>query len=148
MGAEAHRFLKSGSSSSMFRLATLGGLSLGNSEAAHVAIPRRRLALLALLAVAADRGLSRDQLVAYFWPDSSAEYARHSLEQLLYSLRHQLHPGLFRGTDPLSLNPEIVTSDVAAFEDALARGADHEAAELYAGDFLDGFYLSKAAEFE
>src|SRR4249920_2331807 len=87
----------------MFRLATLGGLSLGNSEAADVAIPRRRLALLALLAVAGDRGLSRDKLVAYFWPDSSAEYARHSLEQLLYSLRHQLHHGLFRGTDPMSL---------------------------------------------
>jgi len=132
----------------MFRLAALGGLSLGNSEAADVAIPRRRLALLALLAVAGDRGLSRDKLVALFWPDSSAEYARHSLEQLLYSLRHQLHPGLFRGTDPISLNPEVVTSDVTAFEQALARGADHEAADVYAGDFLDGFYLSRSAEFE
>ena len=84
----------------MFRLATLGGLSLGNSAAADVAIPRRRLALLALLAAAGDRGLSRDKLVAYFWPDSAAEDARHSLEQLLYSLRQQVHGSVFRVRTP------------------------------------------------
>jgi len=132
----------------MFRLATLGGLSLGNSAAADVAIPRRRLALLALLAAAGDRGLSRDKLVAYFWPDSAAEDARHSLEQLLYSLRQQVHGSVFRGSDPLCLNPEVITSDVAVFEAALARGADDEAVCAYTGDFLDGFYINRATEFE
>ena len=42
----------------------------------------------------------------------------------------------------------IIVSDVQAFEDALERRADAAAAELYAGPFLDGFYLSDAAEFE
>ena len=132
----------------MFRLVTLGGLSLTNSSASDVAIPRRKLALLALLAVAGDRGLSRDKLVAYFWPDGSADDARHSLEQLLYSVRQQLDGSVFRGTDPLSLNPAVITSDVAVLEDALARGADGDAVCAYTGDFLDGFYLNKATEFE
>jgi two-component SAPR family response regulator len=41
-----------------------------------------------------------------------------------------------------------ITSDVRAFEDALARGAPEEAAELYAGPFLDGFFLANSTEFE
>jgi DNA-binding SARP family transcriptional activator len=132
----------------MFCLRTLGGLSLGNSGASDVAIPRRRLALLALLAAAGNRGLSRDKLVSYFWPEGSPEDARHSLEQLLYSVRHQVHGSVFRGTDPVCLDPDVITSDVAAFEDALARGADNEAVRHYTGDFLDGVYLNNTGEFE
>src|SRR5262245_17490540 len=104
----------------MFRLATLGGLSVTEGVAASdVALPRRRLALLALLAAANDRGLTRDKLVAYLWPESSSDDARHSLEQLLYSLRRQLGPRVLSGVDPLRLNPDVITSDLATFVAAL-----------------------------
>ncbi len=132
----------------MFRLETLGGLALTDGTAVAVTTQRRRLALLALLAVAGEHGLTRDKLVAYLWPDSPSDNARHSLEQLLYELRRQLGDSVLLGPDPLRLNPDIITSDVTQFGQAIASGVPAEAFELYRGPFLDGFYLSDAAEFE
>ena len=132
----------------MLRLQTFGGLVLLDSAGTAVATQRRRLALLALLGVAGERGLTRDKLVAYLWPESSADHARHALEQLLYELRRQVSDKLFLGTDPVALNPELVESDVGQFETALARGAAADAVAYYRGAFLDGFYLRGAEEFE
>ena len=132
----------------MFRLQTLGSLALTDGLAPGVTTQRRRLALLALLAVAGERGIRRDKLVAYLWPDSPSDNARHGLEQLLYALRRQLGDSALLGPDPLRLNPEVITSDVAQFEQAIARGAPAEAVRLYLGPFLDGFYLSDATGFE
>jgi DNA-binding SARP family transcriptional activator len=132
----------------MFRLETFGGLVLTDGAGPIVTLQRRRLALLALLAAADNRGLSRDRLVALLWPEAGAESARHSLEQLLYLLRRQLDESLFIGADPLRLNPQIMTSDVAAFEHMLARADDAGAVAVYHGAFLDGFYLADEGEFE
>jgi DNA-binding SARP family transcriptional activator len=127
----------------MFRLQTLGGLALSDPAGAPMAIQRRRLALLALLAAAGEGGLRRDKLVARLWSESSSENARHALEQLLYSLRRQFPPnGPFSGPDPIRLDSAIVESDIQEFEDALRRGALSEAVALYQGPFLDGFYLA------
>jgi eukaryotic-like serine/threonine-protein kinase len=132
----------------MFRLETLGGLALTNEAAGAVTTQRRRLALLALLAVAGERGLTRDKLVAYLWPDSPSDNARHALEQLLYELRRQLGESFLLGPDPLRLNSGIISSDIAEFRNAVASGTPGDAVALYRGPFLDGFYLSDAAEFE
>lgn len=132
----------------MFRLEMFGGLRLVDGSGATVPTQRRRLALLTLLAVAGARGLSRDKVVGYLWPESPGPNARHALEQLLYALRQRIHQTLFRGTDPLHLNPDLITSDVAEFEQAITRDAAVEAAELYRGPFLDGFYVGDAGEFE
>ncbi|HEX3232664.1 MAG TPA: BTAD domain-containing putative transcriptional regulator [Gemmatimonadales bacterium] len=135
----------------MLRLRTFGGLSLsrGAENLTGAVTQRRRLAILALLAVARDGGLSRDKLQACLWPESDAERARHVLNQLLYAQRRQ--PGqeaLFVGKKTLRLNPEVITTDVAEFEEALTRGALEEAVALYGGPFLDGFFLKDAPEFE
>jgi serine/threonine-protein kinase len=85
-------------------LRTLGTTALERDEVAvgGPATQRRRIALLALLAVAADLGVTRDKLVAYLWPERD-ERARHLLNQMLYSLRRELgEDELFLGTDPLS----------------------------------------------
>lgn len=132
----------------MLRLATLGGLMLTDPAGKPVPVQRRRLALLALLAVAGERGLSRDKLLALLWPESTTEHARHALEQLVYSVRRQLPEAVVLGPDPLRLNSAVVTSDVAEFEQALSRGESAEAAALYQGPFLDGFYLGDASGFE
>ena len=129
------------------RLETFGGLALVDGAGAAAATQHRRLALLALLAAAGERGLTRDKLLAYLWPERPAPNARHALEQLLYSLRRQVDAALFLGTDPLHLNPGIITSDLAAFEEAFERGAGAAAVAQYRGPFLDGFYLGDAGEF-
>jgi TolB-like protein/DNA-binding SARP family transcriptional activator len=135
-----------------YRLATFGPPALIGADAdtflgthGH---HRRRLALLAVLAAAGERGRSRDQLLLLFWPEATQTRARHSLDQLLYALRSSIGESVFDGVNPVRLNPELVTSDVGDFSAALERGDLEAAALAYSGPFLDGFYLTDAAEFE
>jgi len=132
----------------MLRLGTFGGLVLSEPAGEAVIPQRRRLALLALLAVAGARGLTRDKVLAYLWSESSSDNARHALEQLLYSMRKQVPEPLIVGVDPLRLNPAVVEADVAEFARAIEAGNDARAVALYRGPFLDGFFLAGAPEFE
>ncbi|MFN0099568.1 MAG: protein kinase domain-containing protein, partial [Gemmatimonadaceae bacterium] len=110
---------------------------------------KRRLALLALVDAAGERGISRDKLLAYLWPESDPERARGALAQALYALKKGLgHDDLFTGTNEVHLNTERLASDRAAFLTALRRGDREGAVVLYAGPYLDGFYLTEATEFE
>lgn len=144
--------MTSGDPTQRFRLRTFGGIALvGAIEGqglSNQGPQRRRLALLAVLAASGERGRSRDQLLGLFWPEVSQERARHSLEQTLYAIRGSLDPGVFLGVNPVSLNSNVITSDVADFERALSQGEPAAAVEYYQGPFLDGFYLGDAPEFE
>ena len=132
----------------MLRLRMLGGLDLVDATGAAVIHQRRRLGLLAVLALAGERGVTRDRIRVLFWPESSNEKARHGLDQLLYALRLQVGDHAVTGTDPVRLNAAIISSDVAAFEMAMARGDLAQAIAMYGGPFADGFYISDASEFE
>jgi TolB-like protein/DNA-binding SARP family transcriptional activator len=107
----------------------------------------RRLALLAVLAAAGERGISRDRLLLLFWPDASQQRARHALEQMLYKTRKSLDESVFAGVNPLRLDSAVVSSDVEDFEQALRAGDLEAAVGHYHGPFLEGFYLSDAPEF-
>lgn len=133
------------------RLLTFGGvnLRLGDSTMTGAATGRRRLALLVLLAVARDRGLNREKVQSYLWPESDTEQARHGLNQMVYLQRRHLDSeGLFLGKKTLRLNRALITADVWDFEDALDAGTHEVAVRLYAGSFLDGFFLREAPGFE
>jgi DNA-binding SARP family transcriptional activator len=133
------------------RLLTFGGLALfvGDVTQTGPATRRHRLALLALLVVARQRGLNRDKIQAYLWPESDVERARHGLNQLVYFQRRHLDSEeLFLGRKTLRLNRGLITSDVWEFEDALETGAYETAVQLYKGPFLDGFFLKGAPQFE
>jgi DNA-binding SARP family transcriptional activator len=135
----------------MLRLNTFGGLVLQQDGQLHTgpASQRRRLALLAVVAAAGRRGTSREKLVSLLWPDSDAEAGRHSLYQALHAIRRSLgSDDVFLGSATLQLNPELVTSDVAEFEEAVEQGAHERAGRLYKGPFLDGFRLEGAVEFD
>lgn len=135
----------------MLRLRTFGGLTLESDEglAGVAVVQRRRLAILALLATAQDRGLSRDKLVAYLWPEADEERARHTLSQLLYALRRDLGAAVVIGTaGELRLDRQVLWSDVAEFEAALDRGERERAVALYTGPFLDGWFVGDAPEYE
>ena len=134
-----------------FRLRTLGGLSLEADDAplAGRTTQRRRLALLAILAAAPTRGVSRDKLLGLLWPERDAEHARHALSQALYAIRHDLGTdAVLSGVDDVRLNPQVVTSDVADLNAALEAGELQRVVALYRGPFLDGFFLSDAPELE
>ena len=93
--------------------------------------------------------LSRDKLVAYLWPESGSDDARHLLRDSLYILRSALGDDSVLGTgDDLRLNPDRLTCDLWEFEAALARDDPEAAVGLYHGPFLSGFHLTDAEEFE
>ena len=79
-----------------FVLRTFGTASLVRADGAPVELPRGRLALLSLLAVAGDRGVSRERICDLLWPDVPTPRARHSLEQMLSVLRSRLGAGTVR----------------------------------------------------
>src|SRR5438874_8756762 len=128
------------------RVRTFGGLTLlvGGEPTTGTLTQRRRLALLALLAVARNRGLSRDKILAYLWPESDAERARHGLDQVLYAQRHHLGvPDLFLGRKTLRLNRTVITADVWEFEDALENGMPEVAVRCYTGPFQSEEHTSE-----
>ncbi len=135
----------------MFYLRLFGSPTL---ESDDVGIParatqRHRLALLALLALAPGRKLSRDKLIALLWPDRDADGGRNLLKVSTYVLRTVLgDSALLSEGDDLRLAAESLEIDVAEFDVALERADYARAVELYKGPFLDGFFLPEAPEFE
>jgi DNA-binding SARP family transcriptional activator/TolB-like protein len=133
-----------------FRLITLGGLYItaGSTVVDRITSQRKLLALLALLAVAKNKGLSRDKILALLWPESETVQARNALSQLVFRARRDLGADAIVGTVDLRLNSELISSDVEDILALLASGDDESAVGLYDGPFLDGFFVSDAPEFE
>lgn len=133
----------------MLRLITLGGLSIESDGSTTDGGPRpRRLALLAILAAAGAKGLSRDRVLAILWPESEPDRARHALSQTLYSLKGDLGADVVLAAAELRLDAAQITTDLDDFRTAVAAKEWAGAAKLYVGAFLDGFYLTDAPEFE
>lgn len=134
----------------VLRLFTFGGLGLEFDDGSPAPRLRRPpLAMLAVLASAGERGVSRERLASLFWPESDEEHARHSARQVLYALRQELGADVVRSIgSTLSLDPAAITTDVAEFRAAIATGDRERAVGLVRGPFLDAFYLPGASEFE
>src|SRR5690349_22714959 len=129
----------------MLHLRTFGGLSVDvdGVPATGAAQQRKTLGLLALLAVAGERGLSRDKLIATLWAEADEEHGRRLLRQACYALRRDLQAlDLFLGTIQLSLNPAVISSDMAVFVSALEANDLVLAVSCYPAPFLDGSYLN------
>src|SRR5215831_8550190 len=106
------------------------------------------LALLAIVAAARTRRVSRDYVVGILWPESPDGRARHALAQAVYRLRRELGADAVISGSTLCLDANVVSTDVDAFDQAVAAKQWAEAASLYAGPFLDGFYLANAPDFD
>ena len=128
-------------------------------------------ALLAYLAVEAERPHSRDELAGLLWPEQPEQAARNNLRQTLANLRHAISD---QTVDPafLLITRETVQFnsgsdtwlDAAEFGDLLDACDVHihrrsetckscaqrlqQAGDLYRGDFLDGFFLNDSTAFE
>lgn len=132
-----------------FRLVALGELSLYSPDSARkLAVPRKGLALLAVLASAGTRGVPREKVAALLWPDSE-DSGRGALKQTIYELRQTLgNRSVVIGAADLALDSAEVTSDVGDLETAHAREQWMRVVELYAGPFLDRFHVRGSAEFD
>jgi DNA-binding SARP family transcriptional activator len=110
---------------------------------------RKHLALLVYLARSPRRARSRDHLVGLLWGDRTEASARHSLSEALRVIRRHAGEASVETTGgQVRLAPGSVEVDVDQLE-ALAGAESWEAAaELIAGEFLEGFAVPGASEFE
>jgi TolB-like protein/DNA-binding SARP family transcriptional activator/Flp pilus assembly protein TadD len=133
-------------------LRLLGSPSLESADGARLsggAAQRHRLGLLALLVLAPNRRLTRDKAIAYLWPENDPDRARQLLNAAIYTLRKALGESALASVgDDVCLDTDIVRSDVVDFEAAIHRGDRAAAIALYRNEFLDGFFISDASEFE
>jgi DNA-binding SARP family transcriptional activator len=135
----------------VLRLKTFGGLWLERDDGrlTGAAAQRRRLVVLAALAASGQKGMSWDALAGLLWPEVDEARARAALSQALYALKGDTgEEALVLGHDVLTLNSDILRSDVSEFEYAIARGDFEGAANLYGGPFLADVFISEAVDFE
>jgi DNA-binding SARP family transcriptional activator/predicted ATPase len=112
---------------------------------------RKALALLAYLAMG-ERSHRRDALAAILWPDYDPASARGALRRTLSSLRKALGGGWITADRAVvSLDLKGVWVDVVEFRRLAATDDEaglQTAADLYRGDFMEGFSLRDGVEFE
>ena len=109
---------------------------------------RKHLALLIYLALNSDRAHRRERLASLLWSDSETSKARHSLSQALYAVRRLLNGTLRIEGEDLELEPGQLRVDALELERCLEAGDVARAAELYRGEFLEGFWVRSAQGFE
>ena len=135
----------------MFHIRVFGGALIEDDGAALIGpvSQRRRLALLALLATSTSVGASREKLAALLFPEADTAHAHRALSDALHAIRKVLgRDAIIAVGDQLRLNPQLVTSDVGLFEEAIAEEVPARAVALYCGVFLEGFFVPEAPEFE
>lgn len=135
----------------MFLLELLGTLSLrDDTRPVPVSAQQKRpLGLLSILALGGERGLSRDRIETYLWPESASALARHSLDQTVYSIRNALGSDFILATGrDLRLNQDLISVDVWTFDEAAGANDWPAAVSTYKGPLLDGVHLADSRELE
>ncbi len=138
----------------MIELRTLGAVDLRDADGAEcrtVLAQPKRVALLVYLAVAQPRGFQRrDVLLPLFWPELDQQHARGALRKAVHGVRHDLRPDtlLGRGDEELGVSAAALWCDTVAFERAIATHGFADALDLYRGEFLTGFFIGGAPDFE
>ena len=135
----------------MFALELFGTLSLRDDAGVvpPAARQKRRVGLLAILALGGTRGLSRHRVEAYLWSESTAARARHALDQTVYAIRRALDGDVILSTgQELRLNPESILPDVWEFGKAIRANQWRAAARIHRGPLLDGFQFGESHELE
>ena len=122
-----------------------GGFEARDANGLALAFPRKRAeSLLAFLALQPGVAQPRNKLAALLWSGADRENARHSLRQVLVSLRQCLPdtpPLLLEDGESVAIDPQGLDVDVLEFEGLLAEdtpAALGEAALLYRGELLAG----------
>jgi len=133
------------------RLSALGGLDLRGPDGLEVKRALRQPKRMALLAYLRHRRdfVTRDHLLAVFWPEADLARAQSALRQSVGFLRRCLHRTVLegRGRGEIGVAQGAVPFDVTDFEDRVRAREWERAIALYRGDFLNGFFVDASNEF-
>ena len=109
---------------------------------------QRTMALLGYL-VAEQRAISRDALVALFWPDETQSKGRSNLRRELHNLTQILPDCWEMDRQSVRFAPaDQIAVDLFYFLESEQTEQWVAAAELVRGEFLEGLYLDDNLEFE
>ncbi len=134
------------------KISVLGGLRILTQGGETVPLSGRKdRALIGFLAISPGITFSREKLATLLWSESGERQARDSLKQALLRLRRCLYPVaanlLITDRQTVTLSHDRIWVDARDFE-ALLQDRSVEsierAAELYAGDLLDGISVQDA----
>jgi len=110
---------------------------------------RKNLALLVYLARSPKRARTREHLIGMLWGDKSDDKARRSLNEALRELRRSTGDGSLESDNAqVRVTPDAVQLDIDRLEALAAAGDYAGAADLVHGEFLEGFSVPGASEFE
>lgn len=139
-------------------LRILGGWELTGTDGVSLpAVTRQTRLVIACLALAGPKGLTRGELCTLFWPDRPSAQARNSLRQGLAAIRRHLpSEGNDAGGLTLDSDLEVVrlsaapgAIDVLTFQACSTAGdrtAQIAAAQVWLGEPLAGLELSEGIE--
>jgi len=123
-------------------------VSVNGAAAPAELLWKKNLALLVYLARSPKRLRTREHLVGLLWADKPEKDARHSLNEAVRVLRQSTGGGLESDAAQVRVAPGAVELDTDALE-ALAAAGDYDAAVgLVHGEFLEGFSVPGASEFD
>src|SRR3954451_11824607 len=135
---------------SMISCQTLGpvGLSVDGAPAPSELLWRKHLGLLVYLA-RSPRGRAREHLIGLLWGEKPEAAARHSLNEAIRVLRRYLGDGnVDTSVGQVRLASGSVNLDADRVEEHAARREWEAASRLIAGEFLEGFSIAGASDFE
>ena len=135
----------------MIRCQTLGQItvSIDGGAAPPELLWRKHLALLVVLARAPKRTRSREQLIGMLWADKAESAVRHSLNEALRVLRRAAgDDALETSGDRVTVAADAVELDVETLERLADLGDIDGASACVQGEFLEGFSIPGASEFE
>jgi DNA-binding SARP family transcriptional activator len=109
---------------------------------------RKHLALLLYLA-RSPRGRSREHLLGLLWADKPQSAASHSLNEAVRVIRRAAgEAAVDTAGGRVRLAPEVLQLDLDTLESLAAREDWESAARLVTGEFLEGFTVPGASDFE
>ncbi|MCB9420362.1 MAG: tetratricopeptide repeat protein [Ardenticatenaceae bacterium] len=147
------------------QISLLGGAQIEQAGTAVTGFASRKAEALFIYLVCQQRPIPRGSLAVLLWPENDQTRALANLSVVLTSLRKQLDDYLLADRQTVAFNAAAdFRLDVAEFEQAVSEVRDQQqksgklsrtsaaqlaaAVSLYQGDFLAGFNVRSAADFE
>ncbi len=127
----------------------LGGITFLLNGRPVQSVPTRAAQALLIYLLHQPHPVARERLVDMFYQASEPKQAAANLRSTLSRLRKELRPFLAISHQTVGIAPDAsVVIDSATFAAQAAAGEWEQALALYQGEFLAGFYLREAPEFE
>lgn len=133
----------------MLEITTFGGLKISTDGVEVASLRSRKVEALLVYVASSEQPQSRSSLASLFWGDRDEKRALANLRVALSDLRKHLGDYLIISRDTVSLDPQTtIRLDAHELVSAFEAEDFTRVVDLYGGDFLEGFFVSKCPQFD